>query len=92
MYKRLQLGFSVAAVRCVPSSILLQLCCPFLPGFANAPDTLSIPALHSTFAMILKIFVKVCNKNLESPMDAKVVHPVGKARSVLPLSEGAASA
>ena len=51
MYKRLQLGFSVAAVRCVPSSILLQLCCPFLPGFANAPDTLSIPALHSTFAI-----------------------------------------
>ena len=53
MYKRLQLGFSVAAVRCVPSSILLQLCCPFLPGFANAPDTESIPALHSTFAIVL---------------------------------------
>ena len=49
--RRLQFGFSVAATRWVPSSILLQLCCGLDPGLLNAPDTLSIPALHSTFAI-----------------------------------------
>ena len=48
---RLQSGLVVAAVRWVPKSILLHECCPLLLGFANAPDTLSIPALQFTFAM-----------------------------------------
>ena len=51
MYMRLQSGLVVSATRWVPKSILLHECCPLLLGFANAPDTLSIPALQFTFAM-----------------------------------------
>ena len=50
-YKRLHLSLSVGATRCVPRSILVHECCPLLLGLLNAPDTLSIPALHSTFAI-----------------------------------------
>ncbi len=62
-----------------PSSIFAQLCCPFFPGLLSAPDTWSIPALHSTFAIILKNFVKVSNKIWGSPTGDSVVHPVGRA-------------
>ena len=48
---RLQSLLVVSATRWVPKSILLHECCPLLLGFANAPDTLSIPALQFTFAM-----------------------------------------
>ena len=51
MYKRLQASLVVAAVRCVPNSILVQECWPLLLGFASAPDTLSIPALQFTLAI-----------------------------------------
>ena len=52
-YTRLQSLLVVSAMRWVPSNIFAQLCWPFLPGFDNAPDTESIPALHSTFAILI---------------------------------------
>lgn len=60
--RRLQFGFSVAATRCVPNSIFAQRCWPFLPGFDNAPETESIPALHSTCAMSCRLCFTSCRR------------------------------